>query len=61
VIEDATVTCPACWEEITLELDLSVEEQDYVEDCPVCCRPMRVHYTAADGELVEVSVESAAD
>ena len=61
MIEDATVTCPACWEEISLELDLSVESQDYIEDCPVCCRPMRVSYGAADGELLEVSVESAVD
>jgi len=25
-------------------------EQSYVEDCPVCCKPMLVSYTAADGK-----------
>jgi hypothetical protein len=25
----------------------------------VCCKPMMVSYTAADGELVDISVESA--
>jgi hypothetical protein len=41
-----------------LTLDLSVPEQSYVEDCPVCCRPMVVTYTTADGEVAELSVES---
>jgi hypothetical protein len=51
-------TCPHCWETIHLTLDLSVPEQSYIEDCPVCCKPMVVSYTAADGELGELSVES---
>jgi hypothetical protein len=42
-----------------LTLDLSVPEQSYVEDCPVCCKPMVVSYTAVDGEVAEFSVESA--
>jgi hypothetical protein len=50
-------TCPHCWETINLTVDLSVPEQSYVEDCPVCCKPMLVTYTTADGELAEVSVE----
>jgi hypothetical protein len=40
-------------------LDLSVEEQSYIEDCSVCCQPMTVSYRAAEGELVELSVEAA--
>ena len=53
------VTCPHCWETINLTLDLSVPEQSYIEDCPVCCRPMLVSYAATDGEVAEFSVESA--
>jgi len=34
------VQCPYCWEEITLLIDASIEMQDYVEDCEVCCRPI---------------------
>jgi Cysteine-rich CPXCG len=55
----AEVTCPYCGEEITLLLDLSVESQTYIEDCSVCCQPMSVSYSAADGELAGVSVEAA--
>ncbi len=59
LLQDKDATCPHCWETITLTLDLSVPEQSYVEDCPVCCKPMLVTYTASDGELAEFSVESA--
>ena len=59
LVQDKDATCPHCWETITLTLDLSVPEQSYVEDCPVCCKPMLVTYTASDGELAEFSVESA--
>jgi hypothetical protein len=55
----AEVSCPYCGESITLLLDLSVEEQSYIEDCSVCCQPMVVSYRAADGELAEVSAEAA--
>ena len=59
LIQGQDVTCPHCWETINLTLDLSVPEQSYVEDCPVCCKPMLVSYCADDGELAELRVDSA--
>lgn len=61
MLEEATVTCPACWQEVNLELDLSAGSADYTEDCPVCCQPMAVHLQVDEetGEF-EVSVESEA-
>jgi Cysteine-rich CPXCG len=56
----ADVVCPHCWETITLILDLSVEQQAYIEDCEVCCRPIAIAYATADGQLTELRVESAA-
>lgn len=55
----AEVSCPYCGETITLFLDLSIEEQSYIEDCSVCCQPMTVSYTAAGGELASVTVDTA--
>lgn len=55
----AEVSCPYCGETITLFLDLSVEEQTYVEDCSVCCQPMTVTYTADGGELTSLQVDAA--
>jgi hypothetical protein len=44
--------CPYCWESITMLLDLSVQDQSYVEDCEVCCNPISLHFRAEhDGIL----------
>ena len=58
--EAAEVTCPYCWETITLELDLSAGSQTYTEDCPVCCQPLLVRLdVAANGShAVEVQREN---
>ena len=51
-------TCPFCWQKISMVLDLSVAEQAYVEDCEVCCRPIRISYTASDFELTFFEAET---
>jgi hypothetical protein len=44
--------CPYCFERISMILDLSVdEEQSYIEDCEVCCRPIQITFTAHHGKL----------
>ncbi|MDQ6787388.1 MAG: CPXCG motif-containing cysteine-rich protein [Acidobacteriota bacterium] len=51
-------TCPYCWQQISMILDLSVAEQEYVEDCEVCCRPIQIAYTTENGEQKEFWAES---
>ena len=51
-------TCPYCWQEISFVLDLSVEDQNYIEDCEVCCRPIQIVYAAEDFELLNFQAES---
>jgi DNA-directed RNA polymerase subunit RPC12/RpoP len=37
--DEASYVCGECGEEIVVPVDLSAgSEQEYVEDCPVCCR-----------------------
>jgi hypothetical protein len=48
-------SCPYCGERIELLVDSSVEEQTYIEDCQVCCRPIVIH-TSID-EDGDISVE----
>ena len=50
MLEEATVTCPCCWEEIVLELDLSAGSARYTEDCSVCCRPMLVQLVVSEND-----------
>ncbi len=39
-------------------LDLSVGNQQYVEDCEVCCRPIEIRYAVEDGEEVAFSAHT---
>ncbi|HZZ73114.1 MAG TPA: CPXCG motif-containing cysteine-rich protein [Pirellulales bacterium] len=50
---EASYVCPSCGEEIVVEVDLSAgAEQEYVEDCPVCCVPNVLRISvAADGDV----------
>lgn len=42
--EDYRYICDACGEEIVIPLDVTQgTRQEYVEDCPVCCRPNVIH------------------
>lgn len=52
------ITCPHCGERIEIVLDLSIPEQQYVEDCFVCCRPIVISYRARDGLLEALSAEA---
>jgi hypothetical protein len=37
-----TIQCPYCWQSIDILVDGSIPEQEYTEDCQVCCRPIIV-------------------
>ena len=41
---ESSYICDSCGEEIVIPVDLSAgTSQEYVEDCPVCCRPNVIH------------------
>ena len=47
--DEASYFCDSCGEEIVVPIDLAAgSEQTYVEDCPVCCRPMVIHIEIDD-------------
>jgi hypothetical protein len=55
-LAEKLISCPYCGEVMTLLLDGSVAEQEYIEDCQVCCRPMRVQVSVSVTEEVQVIV-----
>jgi hypothetical protein len=56
---EATVLCPYCGELNEIGLDPGGgRNQEYVEDCQVCCRPWRVEVTWLPDGGVDVSVEA---
>ncbi|HEX6591628.1 MAG TPA: CPXCG motif-containing cysteine-rich protein [Moraxellaceae bacterium] len=40
VLENVTLQCPYCWEGIEVLVDRSEGDQEWIEDCSVCCRPI---------------------
>jgi len=40
-LQNKAIGCPYCGETIEIQIDDSMGEQDYFEDCSVCCRPIR--------------------
>jgi hypothetical protein len=47
----STIQCPYCGERIDILLDASAGDQNYIEDCQVCCRPISVSvWVDADDE-----------
>lgn len=54
------ITCPHCWETITVWLDLSAGSQSYYEDCPVCCRAIALSFES-EGDVLQSVTADAAD
>ncbi len=56
--DEASYNCDSCGEEIVLPIDLSAgSEQQYVEDCPVCCCPNVIHVQVDDEGNARVRAE----
>ena len=47
------IYCPYCGESIEIFIDTSVQEQQYIEDCSVCCRPIEME-VVVDTDNVQV-------
>ena len=57
---DAEVLCPYCGEKVEIVLDpVGGAEQDYVEDCEVCCRPWHVTVRYDETGAAAVHLERA--
>ena len=52
------LTCPWCGERFETFADGSGGDAEYIEDCPVCCRPITFHLVAdADGNVTDLDVD----
>lgn len=54
-------TCPCCWQQISMTLDLSAGGQTYIEDCEVCCNPLQISYDVQGHRVANFHVEAAQD
>ena len=57
-LESVLIQCPYCWETLDISVDPSVEDQEYVEDCQVCCQPILVHVVLDENLTPSVTVRA---
>ena len=58
-LEKIVLSCPHCWENIETQVDAQEDHFVFVEDCYICCNPIRIElWSDPEGEA-EVRVSSA--
>ena len=57
-MEEYFFQCPYCWEEISMLFDTSINNQQYIEDCEVCCNPIEINPTFQNRELINLEINS---
>lgn len=55
---ERNILCPYCGEAISIVLDISVEEQEYFEDCFVCCQPILIRYRFQLGKITDLEARA---
>jgi len=40
MLTECHIDCPFCGETFVTLLDTSIEQQEYIEDCQICCNPI---------------------
>ncbi|GAA0740261.1 CPXCG motif-containing cysteine-rich protein [Gaetbulibacter jejuensis] len=50
-MEEHFFQCPYCWEEISMLVDTSQSNQNYIEDCEVCCNPIRLNISVKNNQI----------
>ncbi|MGF1557294.1 CPXCG motif-containing cysteine-rich protein [Paucihalobacter sp.] len=59
-MEEYFFECPYCWEQISMLIDISILNQEYIEDCEVCCNPIQISVGIDEGEISQfeaISIE----
>ena len=55
-IKEQFISCPYCGKGISVLIDCSVEYQNYIEDCQVCCWPISLTVSCdTEGEPVVIA------
>lgn len=54
LLQTLPVQCPCCGENIEILVDTSIGEQEYAEDCQVCCEPMVITVLLSDTGNVHI-------
>jgi hypothetical protein len=55
-MEEYFYDCPYCFSEVSILIDTTLNEQEYIEDCERCCNPIDFRFTLdANSEIQDFS------
>ena len=54
LLQTIEIECPYCAEQIEIVVDASIGQQQYVEDCSVCCKPIHLTVLITDEDDIRV-------
>lgn len=60
-LEERQIECPYCGETLDILIDGSVDQQNYIEDCQVCCRPINFDVTLNHNGEISITVSHEDD
>ena len=60
-ISEQATYCPYCGESISILVDGSLDHQEYVEDCEICCNPINIVYGFENQDLVHFDAQNLED
>lgn len=52
-MEEYFYTCPYCFTEVSILIDISIAEQQYIEDCERCCNPIEFTISISKSQGIE--------
>ena len=55
------IACPYCGEWIVIFVDASAGDQQYIEDCQVCCRPIQLTVRVDEAGVPDVVARAEND
>jgi len=58
LLNEKVVSCPYCGESIDVLIDSEEVDQQYIEDCQVCCRPITFVITTSFRGDMSVAVHA---
>ena len=56
LLQTIGIECPYCAEPIEIVVDTSMEQQQYIEDCQVCCKP--IYLTVSVSKMGGIQVQA---
>ena len=49
LLETSQIVCPYCGKCVEIVVDCSIDIQEYIEDCHICCRPISLSVSVING------------